>query len=309
MRTLMTLSAVALALTTSTIAHADQQQRSDLRKQLEIMNSIFSTALAQEQENTSERSHWVSRDRLNYNYLAGQGVVYRTRVGGNRIMFFGNEVPMPPVPPEFTEHTGMESVEIELAVAEGLAAASEALTELGFATEEIEDDGEGNIRVIRTYTDEVRESAGDVRELRRRVRDLELAQRSADGAEAEAIEKELAQARQDLEETQQALEVARAEIHEARQQVHKKVEVRKAERAEKLQQHLASFEQTMASTLCDYGRTLRALPENEHVTFVLEGAGEEQQGGKDKIYIFSKRQLENCESPSDLLTKANTYNF
>ncbi|WP_417680706.1 hypothetical protein [Pseudidiomarina aquimaris] len=307
MRTLMALSAVALALTTSSVAHADQAQRSELRKQLEIMNSIFSTAL--EQESKSDQRRVFSRDRLNYNYLAGQGVVYRTRIGGNRIMFFGGEVPIPPMPPEVVSLAGVDSVEIELAVAEGLAAAEEALEGLEIVTEDIEDDGEGNIRVIRHVTDKVRENAGEMRELRRRVRDLELAQRSADGAEGDAIAKELEQARQELESTQQALETARAEIAEARQEVRKKVEIRKAERSEQLQQQLASFEQTMASTLCDYGRTLRALPDAENVTFVLEGAGQEEQGGKDKIYIFSKRQLENCESPSDLLTKATTYNF
>lgn len=307
MRILMTLSAVALALTTSTIAHADQQQRDDLRKQLEIMNSIFSTALAQDEK--SERSHWESRDRLNYNYLAGQGVVYRTRIGGNRIMFFGGEVPIPPIPPQAVTLSGLDSVEIELAVTEGLQAAEEALESLEIVTEDVESDGEGNIRVIRHVTDRVRENAGEMRELRRRVRDLELAKRSADGAEADAIQKELDEARAELEETQKALEVARAEIAEARQEVRKKVEVRLAERSEEVQKRLASFEQTMATTLCDYGRTLRALPEAENVTFVLEGAGQEEQGGKDKIYIFSKRQLENCESPSDLLAKANTYNF
>lgn len=306
MRNLMALSAVALALATSSVAYADQTQRNELRKQLEIMNSIFSTAL--EQESKSDRRHVITRDRLNYNYLAGQGVVYRTRIGGNRIMFFGGEVPLPPMP-NVPDIAGIDSVEIELAVTEGLAAAEEALEGLEIVTEDVHGDGEGNIRIIRHVTDKVRENAGEVRELRRRVRDLELAKSNAEGAEAEVIAKELAQARQELETTQQALETARAEIAEARQEVRKKVEVRKAERNEQLQQQLASFEQTMASTLCDYGRTLRALPESENVTFVLEGAGQEDQGGKDKIYIFSKRQLEKCSSPSDLLRKAVTYNF
>ena len=146
MRTLMAISAVALALTTSSVAHADQQQRSELRKQLEIMNSIFSTAL--EQEKKSENRHVFSGDRLKYNYLAGQGVVYRTRVGGNRIMFFGGEVPIPPMP-DIPDVPGIDSVEIELAVAEGLAAAEDALEGLEIVTEDVHSDGDGNIRIIR----------------------------------------------------------------------------------------------------------------------------------------------------------------
>ena len=281
---------------TSHTAHADQQQRDELRKQLEIMNSIFTTAL--EQASGEDQRRHAFRERLQFDYLAGQGVVYRSNIGGRQMVFLSSDVRMPPVPP-MPDFEGFDSVEIELAVAEGLAAAADALDEVEIITEDIEGDGNGNIRVIRTVTSDVRENAGEMRELRRRIRDLELAQRSADGVEGEAISKELQQAREELKVTQKALEEQRAE----------KSEQRKAKRAAELNQRLANFEQTMAATLCDYGRTLRALPADEHVSFVLEGAGDVEQGGRDKIYVFTKRQLEKCSDASDLLAKATTYSY
>ena len=306
MRTLITLSAIALALATSTAAHADQQQREELRKQLEIMNSIFTTALAQ--EGGEEKQRRIFRERLQFDYLAGQGVVYRSNLGGSQMIFLSSDLPVPPAPP-MVDIEGIDSVEIELAIADGLAAAQDVLDDIEIITEDVEGDGKGNIRVIRTVTADVRENAGEIRELRRRIRDLELAQRSAEGDEAEVITKELQQAREELEMTQKALAEARAEIATARREIEEKSEQRKAKRAEQLQQRLANFEQTMAATLCDYGRTLRALPDDEHVSFVIEGAGDATQGGNDKIYVFSKRQLEKCDDASDLLAQSTTYSF
>ncbi|RUO58707.1 hypothetical protein [Pseudidiomarina insulisalsae] len=306
MRTLMAVSAVALALTTSAMAQTDQQQRGELRKQLEIMNSIFSTALQQEQQ--GEKARMIARDRLSYNYLAGQGVVYRTRIGGSRIMFFDGNVPLPPMP-EMPEIEGISHIELRAAAAEGLAAASEALENIEIVTEDVYGNENGNIRVIRTVTDNVRENAREVRELRRRERDLELAKENANGEQSAELNRKLEQVRAELRETEQALDEARAEITEAREQLREEGQARRAKLAEEKAERLAKFEQTMASTLCDYGRTLRALPAQEHVTFVIEGAGVEEHGGDDKIYIFSKRQLEQCQSPGDLLSKATTYSF
>lgn len=306
MRILMTFSALALALATSTAAHADQQQRDELRKQLEIMNSIFTTALEQKSGDDSRRR--LFRERLQFDYLAGQGVVYRSNIGGSQMVFMSSDFPAPPAP-QILELESIDNVEIELAVAEGLAAAADALNQVEIITEDVTDEGNGKLRVIRTVTADVRENAGEMRELRRRIRDLELAQRSAEGDEAEVITKELQQAREELETTQNAIAEARAEIAVARREIEEKSEQRKAKRAQELQQRLAVFEQTMAATLCDYGRTLRALPENEHVSFVLEGAGDVKQGGQDKIYVFTKRQLEKCNDASDLLAKATTYSY
>lgn len=306
MRTLMTFTAIAVALAASTAAHADQQQRDELRKQLEIMNSIFTTAL--EQESNDDRRRHGFRERLHFDYLAGQGVVYRSHLGGHQMIFLSSDFPAPPAPP-MVDIEGIDSVEIELAIADGLAAAQDSLDDIEIITEDVEGDGKGNIRVIRTVTADVRENAGEMRELRRRIRDLELAQRSAEGDEAEVITKELQQAREELEMTQKALAEARAEIATARREIEEKSEQRKAKRAEQLQQRLARFEQTMAATLCDYGRTLRALPKDEHVSFVIEGAGDSAQGGNDKIYVFTKQQLEKCSDASDLLSKATTYSF
>ncbi len=304
MRSLIVISAVAWALVSSTTATANEQQRSELRKQLEIMNGIFNTTLEQQEQAASGEF----RSRLSYNYLAGQGVVYSAKIGGGRMMFFDGGVPMPPMPnmPDLPHLSDVESIEIETAVAEGLAAAGEALEHIEIIIEDENSEGE-RIEVVREVSREMRDHAHEVRDLRRRVRDLELAKNANEG-DAQSIERELEQAKQELAEREQEISVARAELKQARVKLKAKMADRKAKQEERKTKQLAALEQAMATTLCDYGRTLRALPASENVNFVVEGASSES-GSKAKVFIFSKQQLENCSSASDLLKQATTYSF
>ncbi|MFC7158404.1 hypothetical protein [Pseudidiomarina halophila] len=169
------------------------------------------------------------------------------------------------------------------------------------------DDGEGNVEIVRHVSRQMRDHAREVRELRRRVRDLELAKNTADG-DTQAIEQELAAAQAELREREAAVAVARTELAEAREELQAKAAEHRAKRAERKASQLAKFEQTMASTLCDYGRTLSALPAQENVSFIVENGGDDESG-EDKIFIFNKQQLDNCSSTSDLLAKATTYSF
>ncbi|MDN7136134.1 hypothetical protein [Pseudidiomarina terrestris] len=313
MRTLAVVSAIAVALLGSAGAQADQQQREELRKQLEIMNSIFTTALDQERSEDGQGN--LRSNRLSFNYLAGQGVVYRTKLGGGHRVFFNGGVPMPPMP-DLPHLDGIESIELEAAMAEGLAAAGEVMREIEVVTDEIvindgevyftSDDGDGKVKVVRQVSRKMRDHAQQVRELRRQVRDLELARANAD--DGKAIEKQLTEVREQLRKSEEKVASARAELDEAKTQLQARAAEHRAKRAEQRAQQLAQFEQTMTSTLCNYGRTLRALPDQEHVTFVVEGAGNGADGS-DKIFIFNKQQLENCSSASDLLAKATTYSF
>ncbi|MBY6064886.1 hypothetical protein [Pseudidiomarina sediminum] len=313
MRTLLTLSAVALALVAATTAHADEKQRSELRKQLEVMNSIFSTTLAQQQGKESRNR--MHPERLHYDYLAGQGVVYRLRVDGPSLMIFGERVSFPdvPLPPEFDEHAVMD---IEFEVSEALAEAESELAQIEILSDSVEMtesttvfSGDGEIRIVREVSDDVRESAREMRELRRKERDLKLAERNAEAAESEKVKAELKAVQEELKAREKAYKEAREELKAAREELRDKADERRAKRAEKRAEQVKVYEQTIAQTLCDYGQTLRALPNGEHVSFILEGAGDKENGGSDKIYVFTKRQLQKCDQPSDLLGQAVTYSY
>ncbi|KFZ30392.1 hypothetical protein IDSA_10010 [Pseudidiomarina salinarum] len=332
MRTKLSVVAISVILSTALVSSLAMAQgkgkgkgagaeRNELRQQLEVMASIFNTTLRQERHN--DRSLWRSAGKLDYSYLAGQGVVFRTRLAGGGRMIMGN-APMPPMPPMPDEP------EIEIEILEGDSPdVHRVIRRVGEAIEDIYEvhieESMGvtesvNFISADTFTEEqleaietLREEARETRELQRRVRDLEYAKRNAEGKGDKKVEKELKQAEEALAKNREKLDKAREKVQKVRKDVQLKAEVRRAERMEQRNQQIAQFEQTMAQTLCDYGNTLRALPGNESITLIIEGAGDPEVGrNSDKIHIFSKQAVTNCSGnngPLDLLRNATTYSF
>lgn len=81
------------------------------------------------------------------------------------------------------------------------------------------------------------------------------------------------------------------------------------------QQDVLAFEDRLYQAMCDYGSMLRDLPEDERVSIILTGLGEEAeaQNRMDKIHVFSKSDLEACESGaisvSALRERSQQYSF
>ncbi|WP_417686800.1 hypothetical protein [Pseudidiomarina gelatinasegens] len=303
----VSLAAAVIAGCATVAAQASQDndasQRNALKEQLEVMNSILTTKLEQNKDTGKRRmGHWQQR-RLNYDYLAGQGVVYRVKFG--RAFDFDFEfdfdvdaphapgVPIPPATP---------NVSIEKRVIK---------TDDGEDVEIIHEPGEA-YEMVAERGQEVGERTLAVHEYRRKIRDLEYSLQATEANGREKLEQELETARKDLEAALSKLNAAKEELRTATLEIRNNIQERREQRNEKLQQQVAEFEQTMAETLCDYGVTLKSLPNNESVSFVLEGAGNKDAGGRDKIYIFNKSLLSKCDGnngASDLLTKAVTYSF
>ncbi|WP_339880252.1 hypothetical protein [Pseudidiomarina gelatinasegens] len=303
----VSLAAAVIAGCATVAAQASQDndasQRNALKEQLEVMNSILTTKLEQNKDTGKRRmGHWQQR-RLNYDYLAGQGVVYRVKFG--RAFDFDFEfdfdvdaphapgVPIPPATP---------NVSIEKRVIK---------TDDGEDVEIIHEPGEA-YEMVAERGQEVGERTLAVHEYRRKIRDLEYSLQATEANGREKLEQELETARKDLEAARSELDAAKEQLRTATLEIRNNIQERREQRNEKLQQQVAEFEQTMAETLCDYGVTLKSLPNNESVSFVLEGAGNKDAGGRNKIYIFSKSSLSNCQGNdgvSDLLAKAVTYSF
>ena len=105
------------------------------------------------------------------------------------------------------------------------------------------------------------------------------------------------------------MELARAELRRSQGQIEQRTSARMEEMQQARAERVASFEQTFVQTLCDYGSTLKDLPNNEHISVVIVGAGD---NGSDKIHVFSKKDVVNCKGDkgaSDLFAKATTYSF
>lgn len=169
-----------------------------------------------------------------------------------------------------------------------------------------------------------------------------------DDARLQQITRELASMRESLNERMQALMALRAQasagdsstLDEAQlQQLRERVEQWRASiaplqeqavnrarewaaqaeqaRQEREQQWLSSragFETNLFELACNYSAALRSLPEDEHLTLVLKGLGE-QNGTRyqDRIHVLDKRDILRCQqgdiSPAELQARASTYSY
>lgn len=72
----------------------------------------------------------------------------------------------------------------------------------------------------------------------------------------------------------------------------------KAQYEEQWVAEVKAMEYSLYGLLCDYGATLRNLPEDEHLTIVLKDLGEESEDEirTDKIHVLSKADLSQCQA-------------
>ena len=111
---------------------------------------------------------------------------------------------------------------------------------------------------------------------------------------------------ENIEEQMRAkLDEVMAQIEPLREQaIAKAAELKlRSEQAEQVfsaqwQQDVVQFEDKLYQAMCDYGTTLRELPFDERVTVILTGLGEldESQRRTDKIHVFDKVDLHECQS-------------
>ena len=109
------------------------------------------------------------------------------------------------------------------------------------------------------------------------------------------------------EEMRLKLDTVIAQIEPLREQaVAKATELRlRSELAEQAytqrwQQDVVVFEDKLYQAMCDYGSTLRELPSDERVSIILTGLGDQGEDLRrtDKIHVFSKADLQECQSDS-----------
>ena len=75
-------------------------------------------------------------------------------------------------------------------------------------------------------------------------------------------------------------------------------EVAEQDYTQQWQQDVVVFEGKLYKAMCDYGSTLRELPTDERVSIILTGLGQqgEDQRRTDKIHVFNKADLQECQS-------------
>ncbi|EKE87509.1 hypothetical protein [Idiomarina xiamenensis] len=313
--------AISLAtLLSGSVALADQASAaepavaaySELRSQLHIMTNIMRTAFSQ---NEGEVRRFAD---LNYSYLAGQGVVYRVRLPG--VGFGGLNVPVPPVPPiskiRADIDIDLDSAEFESMIGEAMASAQTAIEGMrrsGLFDARMSDEQRQLREQIRELSDDARDLSWELREVSRQQRDLAFELRRASEQDKAARQAELDELQQQQQQLDQQLQANAEQIKALEQKNRQQTAELVKQHQQQQQQLLGSFEQTMGQVLCDYGVTLRSLPDDEQISVIVDGLRQPDSGDNyERVYIVSKSQLMNCQGrsdASDLFKQAQAYNF
>jgi len=154
------------------------------------------------------------------------------------------------------------------------------------------------------------------RELAREQRDIEFELRDYE-IELMRLDDDDDKSKTKIEEKIAALQSRRDALEEQQREEHERIRVivkdnqnQQLERRAKIEaeqaQALEKIQDVVVQTFCDYGSTLKNLPNKEHVSLIFE----RRQQKNDVVYIFDKDQIMDCESDGQQL-KANalSYNF
>ena len=312
-KTLSVALATGLFMTQPVLAQTDHKS---LDKQLDIMTNILKTAF--KQENTS-----VMRvTGIDASYLEGQGVLYSLKVSGDKynrrfdydfnFNFDGMEgfEFVVPEPPEV--HVSPNSIYIDEEGAEHFVHETQEIVEnaMRVARDSLRSARES----LRNLRDKERDLAHEERDIEREIRDIEFEKRHANKERQQEIDKELAklkEAKTKLKQKQQKVTKHAKEIEAEQQEKAKKNMQMQTENYKKF---VRNYVRVVTQTLCNYGASLRALPNKENVNFVIDDIripGEKES--KDMIHVFNMADVKKCvvgDIEADKLYKsAVTYNF
>lgn len=301
----LTKIAGILALSLSLTSHAVTNY-AELNKELEIMNSVLATTLKQ-----TSKQEAIRFRGLETSYLASQGVVFQVSTSRGSwglqhdLRSFVPDAPSPPSSPLIIGGDG-RSIQIEIH--------DEWEHMIEDTVRQVENLFRESNEQLRDVRGDARELSWEMREYERRMRDLNFELRNTNQERKAEIEQDLAELRAEIAEVkarQQELEEYAATL-EAEQKA--QMDQQKAAYQQSNKAFLAAFEDRIADTLCRFGAGLRALPDDEHISFVLKGFhAKENQGQQDRIYVFKESDVKKCVQEKmdavELLAKATVYEF
>lgn len=312
MRTFPKLSLSALLLC-SMASLANPPVSDKLQHNLQIMRDVMQKALTQQQS--------TALSRVELSYLAGHGVLFRTSLQTGQHWIFdsadGNHLlpPLPPLPPlEVTAiqqelHTAAQSAisDDELDPAELTALAQQA----GQATEQLVAQWQEQQEAWHEQQQELRQQnrqlARELREVQREKRDLEFSRQVGD--QTGDLAKKLSELTNKEQQLQRQLSSAEQQYSDAQAQWQQKRQAQQQQAQQQQNELISKLGYRFASTLCDYGGSLRELKAQEFVGLQLDTRNRQQSG--DVYWLYSKSDINQCISGNinaeSLLKKARHY--
>lgn len=323
LRSIVQKFALAIAAFSLPAANAQQDQLAGLQRNVEIFSGVLEDALDFEE---AKGLFGLSLGGIESTYLIGQGVVLEVRTplanSRNRLNLAslnsamqslqarGNpfeamiraqsadSAPIMALRNESAESSSFYSEMMEkiantdysLIVNNAIAQANESarsLRSLGSV-------GDSDYEQLRADLESLRTDIQDKMEGLREV-EAQLRESASEAIADSNIEQQM---RSKLDEVMAQIEPLREQAVERAAELRQRREEAERVYAANWQQDVEDFEDKLYRAMCDYGSTLRELPSGERVSIILTGLGElgEDQRRTDKIHVFSKSDLQECQS-------------
>ncbi|NMM42179.1 hypothetical protein [Pseudoalteromonas arctica] len=297
------ISSVIIAVIGCTAGNLQASPSTELaaiQREVSIMENILSSALKQD---TGKQIHVSSA-----NYFVGQGVVFELDMrGANRsLTIFSNglNAPLPTVPEINLSNRSIELVSNQIEVIsseQGIKPSEETYQQAMLVRRE-------GAQRIQDIAEQERDVGRKLRNLEREKRDLEFASRHDNSAEAKQLEQRKKALEKSIAELEKKQTTLTKQQQQLRQDINEKQAKREQQHAAEQQQLLEQISTSISLTLCDYGKGLRSLPNDEYVNFALKGFGNENTS---LIKVFDKSDIKKCVAgdikASELAKKAITY--
>ncbi len=100
-----------------------------------------------------------------------------------------------------------------------------------------------------------------------------------------------------LESIVSSIEPLRDSILERAEELKQRSDIAEREYAERWQQDLLAFEASLYAAMCDYGASLRELPDGEYISLLLNNLGVDMDAGTrrtNKIHVLAKADVIEC---------------
>ncbi len=297
---------VPFMLSTMMVSAAEQDFDS-MSKQLGIMENIIQSSISPRAERGSS-----SISSIESTYLKGQGALFtiRSNASGSHYRALAFSAPIPPMPPKiFLSDSTIKQIEeaadfnSDLNIEATIEAAMESVEH---AYESMYAD-RGQFREL---ADEQRDIAYELRDIEREVRDVQYQLKRVEEKEKVKLKEKV----KVLGEKKNKLNKERNELAKRSAEYKKKQAETQANLEQKRQAYYNELSYSVADTLCLYGNGLKQLPKGEKVTVILKSGGERVvRQYKDKIHVFSKRDINSCATDeinsAKLLERSSSYQF
>jgi hypothetical protein len=290
-------------------AEQDNDQYSGMYKQLSIMSDIIKSSVSDKSARQPSQINSIQST-----YLRGQGVVFTISSAANNrqwghynfnfVMPEMPEMPVAPIAPEVNQDFREKyDIDVNETVSKALESAADGY-------ERVIEVFEHNRDKTRAFRDQQRDIAYRLRDVEREKRDLNYQlSRATDDRKAE-LKSEIYK----LTEQEKTYRGQLQKLTELNNKVAAEQKVEQEKRSQERSNYYQQLAVKLTETLCLYGNGLKALPKNEHVSVILQAAGEKSAGRyKDSILVFSKEDITSCSADKitavSLMNKGKAYQF